>query len=75
MNFKVFLVIFDISIFIQKYSPYIRYIHKMQVPIYPSKPIFPTLVEDSGICLKKNYKVVVKDIDICFVVAYMTHSN
>ena len=49
MNFKVFLLIFDISIFIKKYPPiylrYIRYIHKMQVPIYPSKPIFSTLVE------------------------------
>ena len=48
MNFKVFLLIFDISIFIKKYPPiylrYIRYIHKMQVPIYPSKPIFSTLV-------------------------------
>ena len=48
MNFKVFLLIFDISIFIKKYPPiyirYIRYIHKMQVPIYPLKPIFPTLV-------------------------------
>ena len=47
MNFKVFLLIFDISIFIIKYPPiylrYIRYIHKMQVSIYPSKPIFPTL--------------------------------
>ena len=47
MNFKVFLLIFDISIFIKKYPPiylrYIRYIHKMQVPIYPSKPIFSTL--------------------------------
>ena len=47
MNFKVFLLIFDISIFIKKYPPiyllYIRYIHKMQVSIYPSKPIFPTL--------------------------------
>ena len=38
MNFKVFLLIFDISIFIKKYPP-IRYIHKMQVSI----PIFPTL--------------------------------
>ena len=46
MNFKVFLLIFDISIFIKKYPPiYIRYIHKMQVPIYPSKPIFSTLDE------------------------------
>ena len=48
MNFKVFLLIFDISIFIKNYSPiylrYIQYIHKMQVPIYPSKPIFPTLL-------------------------------
>ena len=48
MNFKVFLLIFDISIFIKKYSPiylrYIQYIHKMQVPIYSSKPIFPTLL-------------------------------
>ena len=50
INFKVFLLIFDISIFIKKYPPiylrYIRYIHKMQVPIYPSKPIFPTLDMD-----------------------------
>ena len=48
MNFKVFLLIFDISIFIKKYPPiylrYIRYIHKMQVPIYSSKPIFSTLL-------------------------------
>ena len=48
MNFKVFLLIFDISIFIEKYPPiylrYIRYIHKMQVPIYSSKPIFSTLL-------------------------------
>ena len=44
MNFKVFLLIFDISIFIKKYPPiYLRYIHKMQIPIYPSKPIFSTL--------------------------------
>ena len=54
MNFKVFLLIFDISIFIKKYPPiylrYIRYIHKMQIPIYPSKPIFPTLIpKDKGI--------------------------
>ena len=45
MNFKVFILIFDISIFIKKYPPiYLRYIHKMQVPIYPSKPIFSTLL-------------------------------
>ena len=46
MNFKVFLLIFDISIFIKKYPPiYLRYIHKIQVSIYPSKLIFPTLIE------------------------------
>ena len=44
MNFKVFLLISDISIFMLKYPLiYLRYIRKIQVPIYPSKPIFLTL--------------------------------
>ena len=55
MNFKVFLLIFDISIFIKKYPPiylrYIRYIHKMQVPIYPLKQIFSTLIVIKGVCV------------------------
>ena len=49
MNFKVFLLIFDISIFIKKYLSiylrYIQYIHKIQVPIYSSKPIFLTMIK------------------------------
>ena len=54
MNFKVFLLIFDISIFIKKnIHRYIRYIHKMQIPIYLSKSIFPTLVDMSWVFPKE----------------------
>ena len=59
MNFKIFLLIFYISIFIKKYPliylRYIRYIHKMQVPIYPSKPIFPTLLGTAGRSLTESH--------------------
>ena len=53
IDFKVFLLIFDISIFIKKISTDIsikykyRYIHKIQVPIYPSKPILLTLLRST----------------------------
>ena len=66
MNFKVFLLIFDISIFIKKKNPsiYLRYIHKMQVPIYPSKPIFPTLAIVKLLCQERSVRYIMESQDI-----------